>query len=227
MVREARFAFAAPRALHSFCIVGPSCERLRTPPTAKFVPADWTDALDIADQQGPPRELAEAELVQRLKARDSAAWSELYDRHYLPMWRYAVGRTGSREAADDVAAQVFLEALESIARFQPRKPIAAWLYTITRNHAAKWVRRQGRESPAPPPDLGDKGMDVVDDALYLSQALNRLTKDQRDVIALRHFAGCSTREIAAVLGKNERAVYSTEARAMAALRRSFPPNLKI
>ncbi len=156
--------------------------------------------------------------MRRLKAHEPAAWSELYDRHYLSIWRYAVGRTGSREAADDVAAQVFLEALESIARFQPRKPIAAWLYTITRNHAAKWVRRQRRESPAPPPDLGDKGMDVVDDALYLSQALNRLTKDQREVVVLRYYAGRSTAEIAVLLGKNERAVYSAEARAMAALR---------
>jgi RNA polymerase sigma-70 factor (ECF subfamily) len=170
----------------------------------------------------------EASLVRRLKAHDSAAWSELYDRHYLSIWRYAVGRTGSREAADDVAAQVFLEALESIARFHPRKPIAAWLYTITRNHAAKWVRRQRRDSPIPPPDRADKGMDVVDDALILSQALDRLTRDQREVVVLRYYADYSTTEIAVLLGKNERAVYSTEARAMAALRRqlsSEPDNL--
>ena len=61
-------------------------------------------------------------------------------------------------------------------------------------------------------------MDVVDDALYLSQALNRLTKDQREVVVLRYYAGRSTAEIAVLLGKNERAVYSAEARAMAALR---------
>lgn len=180
----------------------------------------------MSSDRSPEPGVDEAPFVRRLKAHDSAAWSELYDRHYLPIWRYAAGRTGSREAADDVAAQVFLEALESIARFQPRKPIAAWLYTITRNHAAKWVRRQSRDSPAPAPDRGDEGMARVDDALFLSQGLIRLTKNQRDVIALRHYAGCSTAEIAAALGKNERAVYSLETRAMAALRRYFSLNLK-
>jgi RNA polymerase sigma-70 factor, ECF subfamily len=171
----------------------------------------------------------EASLLRRLKAHDSAAWSELYDRHYLSIWRYAAGRTSSRDAADDVAGQVFLEALESIGRFQARgKPILAWLYTIARNHAAKWVRRQRRESPVAPPERGDSGMTPVDDALVLSRALGRLTKDQREVVVLRHYAGCSTAEIAALLGKNERAVYSAEARAMASLRRqlsSEPENL--
>lgn len=180
----------------------------------------------MAGEQAPTPQPAEAELVQRLKAHDAAAWSELYDQHYMSIWRYAVGRTGSPDAADDVAAQVFLEALESIGRFHPRgRPIIAWLYTIARNHAAKLVRKQRRESPTSPPERGENVIDAVDDATVVSQAINNLTKDQREVIALRYYANCSTSEIAALLGKNERAVYSTEARAMAALRRqlSFEP----
>lgn len=179
----------------------------------------------MADEQRALPESTEAELVTRLKAHNSVAWSELYDQHYTSIWRYAVGRTGSRDIADDVAAQVFLEALQSIERFRPQgKPIVAWLYTIARNHAAKSVRRRGREALGPPPDVPQEDSEgSVVDSLALAQALSQLTKDQRDVIALRHYAGCSTREIAAVLGKNERAVYSAEARAMAALRSQLLP----
>jgi RNA polymerase sigma-70 factor (ECF subfamily) len=179
----------------------------------------------MADERRPLPELAEAELVQRLNAHDSAAWAELYDRHYTAIWRYAAARTGSREAADDVAAQVFLEALQSIERFHPRgKPVVAWLYTIARNHAAKSVRRRQRDAPGAPPDVPQEGFEgPVLNAISIADALRRLTQEQRDVIALRHYAGCSTREIAAALGKNERAVYSTEARALAALRLHLSP----
>ncbi len=178
----------------------------------------------MADKTAKHVEAVDAELVRVLKAHDAAAWTDLYDRHYRAIWRYAVGKTGSREAADDVAAQVFLEALQSIDRFRPQgKPIVAWLYTIARNHAAKWVRRHRREIELAP-DLVDEGIEgAVVDTISVARALNDLTKDQRDVIALRHYAGCSTAEIAVALGKKETAVYSLETRALAALRRRLAP----
>lgn len=172
----------------------------------------------------PPADDAEADLVDRLKRNDAAAWAELYDRYADRVWRYAAARTGSRDAADDIAAQVFLEALQAIERYRPTgKPILAWLYGIARHHAAKWRHRQGREAAPLPDDAlpeGDAAPEgAVLDSILVSGAIGRLTKEQRDVIALRYYAGHSTAEIAAILGKREAAVYSLEARALASLRR--------
>jgi len=55
--------------------------------------------------------------------------------------------------------------------------------------------------------------------MELARALADLTDGQREVVALRFFAGYTTREIAAALSKSEAAVYSIEVRALAALRR--------
>lgn len=175
----------------------------------------------MAAQHDAHGESPERQLLERLKAHDSDAWAELYNGHYTSIWRYVVGRTGSREIADDVAAQVFLEALQSIGRFRLEgKPIVAWLYTIARNHAAKSVRARRREIQGPLPEVPGEGIEAaLVDSLALAQALGQLTKDQRDIVALRHYAGCSTTEIATVLGKSERAVYAAETRAMASLRR--------
>jgi RNA polymerase sigma-70 factor (ECF subfamily) len=171
----------------------------------------------------------EAGLIARLQARESVAWAELYDAHHLSIWRYCMGRTGSRDLADDVAAQVFLEALRSIDRFKPQgKPIVAWLYTIARHHAAKALRSRRHEAPVEVPETADDGIETsVIGALLVTHALASLTKDQRDVVALRFYAGCSTEEIAAALGKKAAAVYSLEARALARLREALaePANL--
>ena len=55
--------------------------------------------------------------------------------------------------------------------------------------------------------------------MELARALEGLTDSQREVVALRFFAGYSTREIAAAMGKREAAIYSLEVRALASLRR--------
>jgi RNA polymerase sigma-70 factor (ECF subfamily) len=168
-------------------------------------------------------EQATAAFVERLRALDEHAWAELYDQHHAQIYRYAYGRTGSREAAEDVAAQTFTEALTSIRRYQYKgRPILAWLYRIARNLAAKQARqRREREIPDGYVEPGGGSLEEGLDSIALMEALRRLTAEQREVVALRFYAGYSTREIALAMGKREAAVYSLEVRAIAALRRQF------
>ena len=49
--------------------------------------------------------------------------------------------------------------------------------------------------------------------------MNHLTEDQQQVISLRFIAGCSTAEVARLLGKTEGAVKALQHRALASLRR--------
>ncbi len=53
----------------------------------------------------------------------------------------------------------------------------------------------------------------------VAEALDLLTDEQRDAIALRFFAGLSAREAAEAMGKQEGTVRGLQFRAIAALRR--------
>src|SRR5688572_10328707 len=91
------------------------------------------------------REMTEEELVASAKAKDGAAWTELYNRHFEQLYRYAYAKLGSREQAEDIAAQVFLNALKSIDQFDYRgKPLLAWLYRIASNLVLQEVRSRRR-----------------------------------------------------------------------------------
>jgi RNA polymerase sigma-70 factor (ECF subfamily) len=178
----------------------------------------WLNQADAGDR--------DARLVAGLRILDEQAWAELYDAHHAQLWRYVYGRTGGRDIADEVAAQVFAEALASIASFEYRgKPVLAWLYRIARNQTAKYLRARRHEQPLAP-DLPVQPLDDRLNSVALAQAMRKLTKHQREIIALRFYAGYSTREIAAALSKSEAAVYSQEARALASMRRFFAPESK-
>ncbi|MDP9238908.1 MAG: RNA polymerase sigma factor [Chloroflexota bacterium] len=167
----------------------------------------------------------EAAVVARLRGLDPSAWTELYDGHHLQIWRYAYGRTSSRDAADDVAAQVFAEALASIHRYRYKgRPILAWLYAIARHLASKHVRRTRKDAPEGEVEPSGGSLEERLDSLVLADALKLLTTEQREVIILRFYSGYSTREIAAAVGKREAAVYSLEVRAIGALRRQLAQN---
>lgn len=160
----------------------------------------------------------EADLSQRLRDLDDAAWTFLFTEHHDRIWRYAFARTGDRSLADDIASQTFAEALDSIHRFRFRgKPILAWLYRIARNQLGKRFRTARREVAAST-ELSTNPVETVLDSIVLRDALASLTREQADCVVLRFYSGYSTREIAAALGKSESAVYSLQIRAVASLR---------
>jgi RNA polymerase sigma-70 factor, ECF subfamily len=171
----------------------------------------------------------EEELVRRVKNRDEDAWSELYDLHYYNLYRYAFARLRTREEAEDVAAQTFLEALKGIDRFAYRgKPLLAWLYRISRNLIADHMRYQirkdraslhllpGRDAYAPAADESLETMELLD-------AIGKLTIDQQEVLILRFFMSLPAKATAQILGKNETAVFALQVRAIGALRRIMTP----
>ncbi|HUF82263.1 MAG TPA: RNA polymerase sigma factor [Burkholderiales bacterium] len=173
---------------------------------------------------------ADATLVERAKARSESAWAEIYDAHYHQLFRYCYARSSDEAAAADLASRVFLEALEGIDRYVYRgRPLLAWLYRIARNLVSDHLRARQREAQA----LERAGSTLerhepnpssqVHLELDIAGAMQTLTEDQRQVIALRYFAELSTAEIAQALRRSERAVYSLEVRALAAMRRRLEP----
>jgi len=171
----------------------------------------------------------ETELVQRAALRDVAAWSTLYERHYDDVYAYSFSRLGAREDAEDMASQVFVEALKGIERFskQRPRPVLAWLLALARTliatrrqQAARALRNQPFVQPAFDP--GDA--EALVERLDLLSAIKHLTQEQQDALILRFFLGKTTSEIAALMGRKENAIFALQFRAVRALRRHLSPD---
>jgi RNA polymerase sigma-70 factor (ECF subfamily) len=194
----------------------------------------WPDAIDATPAR---REAESLQFVKELKSRSSAAWADVYERHYSGIFGYAAARLDSVDEAEDIVASTFQRALSKIDSYSPGgKPFVAWLFGIARNVLREERRRAshfslasfrglydqiiGRSAPADTRDRpGEPG--AVDERIDLRDAIAALTPDQRDVIILRYVQGLTTNETARSLAKPESAVYSLQARAVAALRRNL------
>jgi RNA polymerase sigma-70 factor (ECF subfamily) len=86
-------------------------------------------------------------LVQRLRARDEAAFAELVDRYGATMLRVARMYVRDRQVAEEVVQETWLAVLDGIDRFEGRSSLKTWLFTILTNRAKTRATRERRTVP--------------------------------------------------------------------------------
>jgi RNA polymerase sigma-70 factor (ECF subfamily) len=171
---------------------------------------------------------AEAELIERAKASDRAAWDEIFDRHYQPVFVFVFCRVGDRMAAEDLAADVFVEAWRGIRRFDYRGlPLIAWLYRIARNLTVDFLKKRSKVQMQTLED-GWSGVPHSEDESErvatwqaVAAACRALTGEQQAVLVSRFIEGLTLAETAALLGKKENAIKALEFRALRSVRKTL------
>ncbi len=138
------------------------------------------------------------------------AFEQLYRSSRDDVYAYAAGLLGDRAAAEDVTATAFERAFRKRSRFDPRRGSGrAWLFGIARNAALDELRRRGRRAELAVEPVDVESLAEVHPAerselrLLLAAALAELEARERELIALKFFAGLSNAEIARVLGISE------------------------
>jgi RNA polymerase sigma-70 factor (ECF subfamily) len=68
---------------------------------------------------------------------------ELFGRHYERVARWCLRFTGDRDAAADLAQDVFVKASRYLDGFKGTSRFTTWLYAIVRNESINRVQRAG------------------------------------------------------------------------------------
>jgi RNA polymerase sigma-70 factor (ECF subfamily) len=164
--------------------------------------------------------------------RDPAAFAEIFHRHFAAIHGYVARRLGA-DAADDIAAEVFLTAFRKRGRFDPaRGTVRPWLYGIATRLVGTHRRAEGRRYRAlartPAERFEDGHEDLVAARVTaggaggdLAGALARLPRGDRDVLLLVALADLSYAEVGQALGIKTGTVASRLNRARRRLRESF------
>lgn len=167
---------------------------------------------------------SETELLARIKSGDKDAFAELmsvYQKNVLnTCYRFLL----SKEDAEDVSQDVFIEVYHSIGSFRGDSKISTWIYRIAVTKSLDEIKRKSRKkritsigktlgldkianwtagNERPDKSLEDKeGLDL------LMEALNRLHESQRVALTLSKIEGYSNTEIAEIMQTSLTAVDS-------------------
>ena len=155
-----------------------------------------------------------SELVRRASRGDVAAFDELVASRLPQSLRLARAIVDSPADAEDVVQEAFVSAWRSLRRLREPEKFDAWFGRILVNTARSHIRRRGTVTPisidrrrADSPDdehehpgRHDPALDRVDSSDALARAIDRLTVDQRTILALHHLEERPVAQIAAVLG---------------------------
>ena len=157
-----------------------------------------------------PAQISDIELLHAIARSEEGALTALYDRYRLILFGLLVRILNSREEAEDVLQEVFLQVWRRAADFdEERGRPFTWLVTLTRSRGIDRLRglavRQ-RLNDSAALEVGPEASDAVADTLHAEQreiiahALASLPAEQSRALKLAYFEGLTQSEIAARLG---------------------------
>lgn len=178
--------------------------------------------MRLALQTDPRRgdEQSESALVEAAKRGSKEAVEELIARSWPDVHRAAFLIVQDRGAAEDIAQETFLAAIDSLERFDRRRPLRPWLRRIAVNRALDHMKsaprvREVSSELLPEGHAGGPDAELSDEVLV---ALGKLDPQERALIVYRHLWGYGPSEIATNLEISTGAVRTRLHRALAKLR---------
>ncbi len=87
--------------------------------------------------------VTDAELLAGVRRHDPTAWQSLIDRFQGRLLSFAEHRLQDRSAAEDVVQETFLGFLISLANYDARTPLQAFLFSIAAHKLTDALRRRG------------------------------------------------------------------------------------
>ncbi len=160
----------------------------------------------------------------RYQQGEYEAFSELYARHSGKVYAYLKRHLPSQnQSADDLLQASFLKLHEHRAKYDPKYPFLAWLFSITRNNMIDALRRKNA-TPTESAELERmaQGQAVIEDVSRESDveaALSGLPAAQRNLIQMRFKDGLSFEEISNRLGESQATIRKRISRTVQGLRK--------
>ncbi len=166
-------------------------------PSAVKMTEDTTAQLTEVD--------SDQDVITRVMAGDRDSFAMLIGRYSDPLYRHALGMTGSPDVAEDILQTSFIKAYHHLGEVRGR--FDAWLFRIVANGCKDWLKNIRRTHLSYDEDDQPSGYASPEDELDrtelrsdLDSALAQLAPSLREAFIMKHVEGRSYEEMADLLG---------------------------
>ncbi|MCX7920909.1 MAG: RNA polymerase sigma factor [Clostridia bacterium] len=143
-------------------------------------------------------------MVEGILSREKA--EVIFKEHSNYIYRAALFLTKSRELADDVTQETFIQAFRKYNTYDPTKALQPWLYkialNITRNilRKQKWLSFFDQLPETSCVDMVESSVLKSEEEKELWRQINNLSTKSKEVIVLHFYSDLKLKEISDALG---------------------------
>lgn len=166
----------------------------------------YPSAVNMTEEEPTPADVdTDQDVISRVLAGDRDAFAMLIGRYSDPLYRHALGMTGSPDVAEDILQTSFIKAYHHLGEVRGR--FDAWLFRIVANGCKDWLKNIRRthlsydEDDQPSSFASpDEDLDRTEMRTDLDSALAQLAPSLREAFIMKHVEGRSYEEMADLLG---------------------------
>lgn len=172
-----------------------------------------------------------AQLLAAAAAGDEESWRALLGLYARRVYALARSRCRRDDLAEEITQSVFVTVASKLSTggYAEQGRFESWLFRVTMNRVRDEMRRLKRHAEVSDPLMLADASPAAEEAARpearelaaLRDAMDVLTEDDREVVALRHHAGLSFKQIASMLGEPLGTVLARHHRALRKLRTSL------
>lgn len=136
-------------------------------------------------------------------------FEEIYRSYFKDVYLYLKSLSGKEQVAEELTQEAFVKALKSIDRFDGKKDIRAWLFTIAKNtyfsyrKLEKQILQDDILDRIPDSNVHfEETLENDEQAFLIHQFLHKMKDPYKEVFSLRIFGELSFEKIAKIFGKS-------------------------
>ena len=172
-------------------------------------------------------QMTDAGLLEAAAAGSHAAFAEIVERHFQPVYRLVWRMTGGAADSEDVAQEAFVKLWKNPSQLREGAALRGWLMRVASNAVIDCSRKPRSpplaDAPEPPDPQArpDAPLDRAQAARLVDARIAGLPERQRLALSLVYFEGLTNIEAAAVMEVSVEALESLLSRARRSLKESL------
>jgi RNA polymerase sigma-70 factor (ECF subfamily) len=165
--------------------------------------------------------------IRRIAAGDTRALENLYHETHTSVYAYVISVLKNIHDAEDVLHDCYLAVHSAAANYSSSGKPMAWIITIAKNLCLMKLRERKKKAEVEDEDFfinaqyNEDSRLTPEDAFILSECMNELSDEERQIVVLHVVSGFKHREIASFLDMALPTVLSKYHRALKKLKNSL------
>lgn len=141
-------------------------------------------------------------LVQKMRMGDEKSFERFVAKYYPVILKYCWMHIGDYGYAEDMTQETFMRFFQTLGQYRHYGKAENYLYVIAGNACKDYHRKKREILTDNFPEILDENTGSMDEKIALSEAIDGLPDELKEVAVLFFFQECRQKDISAILGIN-------------------------